>query len=173
MNRATLYIMCGLPFSGKSILAKRLADKFAWDLVEIDQIKTDFGLRDVWKEMKPEDWKKIFTESFKRVEDSLRAGKSVIHDSANQTKASRDQLRDLASKLGLESRVIFVDVSEETARKRWQENKETTERMDLPDWAFNAAVSNYKPPIEGENVLRYDPTDSIDIWISENFSDRE
>jgi predicted kinase len=97
--RPVLYILCGLPFSGKSVLAAALSRRCGFELVSVDAIKTEHGLRDVWEDMKPEDWQKIFAESFLLVRHALQRGDSVIHDSANQTRESRDQLRAITHEL--------------------------------------------------------------------------
>ena len=138
--KPTLYIMCGLPFAGKSTLAKRIANEVGCEIVEIDAIKTSLGLRDVWQEMRAEDWQTIFDEAIRRIRAELIAGRSVIHDSANQTRASRDILREIAAALDCESKVLFVDVPFETVHARWLENKQTGVRMDLPDWAVNGGI---------------------------------
>lgn len=169
MNKPALYIMCGLPFSGKSVLAKKLSEKKGFDLVEIDAIKSGYGLRDVWEHMKAEDWDKIFNDSFSQAANSMRAGRSIIYDSTNHTRKSRDELRALAERNDANSSVIFVDVSVDAAKERWHQNKETDKRMDLPEWAFNAALNSWEPPTEDENVLHYDPSEPIDNWIEDTF----
>ncbi len=153
MQKPTLYIMCGLPFSGKSELAKKLADHFNWDIVEIDTIKSQLGFRDIWKAMKPDDWQKIFDISFQPITHSLKQGKSVIHDSTNQTKIARDTLRKIAQEMGCKSSVVYLDISFDEAKKRWKKNRITKQRMDLPKWAFDAACDNFESPVNEKNAI--------------------
>lgn len=164
-----LYILCGLPFSGKSVLARILSQKCGFELVCIDDIKTEHGLRDVWQDMTPDDWQQIFNESFQLVRRSLQRGKPVIHDSANQTRHSRDQLRAIAQELGVPATVIVVDVPPELARQRWQANKDSKTRMSLPEWAINAATANYEPPADDEEVIIYTLPDQADPdrWVND------
>lgn len=164
-EKPILYIMCGLPFSGKSTLARKISEIKGNKIVEIDEIKTNHGLRDEWQTVKPEEWQKIFAESFEQVKNELSSGKSVVHDSANQTLYSRNQLRDIAKECDRESRVIFIEISQEDARARWQHNKNNPTRMDLPEWAFNAAVSNYEIPTNEPDVLVYEQSDDPEEWI--------
>lgn len=148
--KATLHILCGLPYSGKSVLAKKLHKKYGWKIVEIDEIKMRHGFADVWQEMEAKDWDEIFDESFEAIKQELRAGKSVIYDSANLTKESRDKLRDIAKKFSAETRLIFLDISTEEAISRWRENQEKKFRHHLPEWALKAAVKSFQPPAPGE-----------------------
>jgi len=167
---SVLYILCGLPFSGKSVLAEMLKQRCGFEVVSIDAIKTEHGLRDVWQDMAAGDWQDIFDESFLLIRQALGRGNSVIHDSANQTRESRDQLRAIAQELGVPAQVIFVDVPPELAWQRWQANKDSKERMNLPEWAINAAMTNYEPPGKDEGVVTYVLSDQGDPgrWISKN-----
>ena len=42
MSEPTLYILCGLPFAGKTTLAKELVKHFGFVHIDIDQIYTNF-----------------------------------------------------------------------------------------------------------------------------------
>ncbi len=149
-EKPTLYIMCGLPFAGKSRLAKELSENRGWKVVAVDEIKTKRGLRDVWQDMKPEDWTDIFAEAERQTERELLGGRSVIYDSTNHTKHSRDKLRELAKRCHCSAKLILVDVSPDVAEFRWKANKESGERMDLPEWAFRTALGDWEPPVGDE-----------------------
>ena len=76
MPRATLYIMCGLPFSGKTALARALADQY--DCVHLD---LDFLAN--LKGLSPEEgiadkhWSLMFSEAHQHLAALLSSGKSV------------------------------------------------------------------------------------------------
>jgi adenylate kinase family enzyme len=46
MSESKLYILCGLPFAGKTTLAKELVKRFGFVHIGIDQINTNFGVVD-------------------------------------------------------------------------------------------------------------------------------
>src|SRR6266852_5406016 len=120
MNEPTLYIMCGLPFSGKTVLAQKLSDRFGFPIVGIDNIREERGFS--WEEnakVTAEDWKAIFDESYERTLAYLKERQSVIYDSANQDRVSRNRLRSLAQRGKANSKVILVDVPEDEIRQRW------------------------------------------------------
>src|SRR5258708_7804853 len=124
MSEPILYIMCGLPFSGKTTLAQELSKRFGIAIVGIDNIREERGFS--WLEnekVTAEDWKSIFDESYKRTLAHLEEHKSVLYDSANQDRISRDRLRQIAHYGEVSSKVIFLDVPEGEIRKRWIKNQ--------------------------------------------------
>ncbi len=157
--KPTLYLMCGLPFAGKTVIATRLASLGA-EMVSIDEIKTAHGLRDVWEGMQPEDWVRIFAEARSRVSTALDEHRGVVYDSTNHTKQSREEWRDLAEAHGADFTIVFVDVSPDEARRRWIENKDSQGRMDLSTWAFERALADYEPPTGEPGVM-----DAADLTI--------
>ena len=164
--------MCGLPFSGKTVLAEKLAVRFGFSIVSIDDIRDLRGFS--WQEnekVTPEDWTNIFNESFKKTLAFLRSGKSVIYDSANQDKFSRDRLKRVAAKGNFPTRVIFMDIPESVCRERWLKNKKSKKRtrFDLPDNLFQAAADTFEVPEEDEDIITYSRGTDLESWIQSNF----
>jgi len=79
-------------------------------------------------------------------------------------------VRAIAEKCGVPSQVIYVDVPENVARARLQQNRKTLLRYDVRDDDFALVADNFQPPTAEENVLRYDQTVSVREWIRRNFS---
>ena len=167
----TLYILCGLPFSGKTVLAKQLTDKLGFAVVGIDAIRENRGFS--WEDnekVTTEDWQSIFQESYDRTLALLARGKSIIYDSANQDRISRDRLRALAAKGGYPTRVIFMDVPEREVRGRWLQNQKSGQRFHLPEKWFQAAIDTFEPPTADENVIRYNQRMDFEKWVQEHFT---
>lgn len=83
----------------------------------------------------------------------LQAGKNVLYDSTNQTKASRDTLRDIASEEGADARVLYVKTPIETIWKRWEENRLTTTRSQISRELVQMTIDSFEEPDESEEVL--------------------
>lgn len=165
-----LYILCGLPFSGKTTLAKKLTEKLNLEYVSIDEIKFAHGFP--WTEdsaITSHDWDKIFAEAYQKSAIFLKAEKSVLYDSANQDKISRDKLRKLALEIGVKSKVIWLDIPLEIIRLRYEENKTTQKRFHLPENLFQAALDTYQPPSKGEQLIPYTTNTNFENWVKENF----
>lgn len=167
-----LYILCGLPFAGKSTLAKELEKRLGFVYIDIDQINTKFGVGLHREPISPEAWERTYTEAYKQLGDALDSEQSVIFEGANFTKELRDRLRAIADKRGVVSWVIYLDVSESEARQRLQYNRSKLQRYDVRDEDFELVATHFEPPAEEEQVIRYNQSQPLDEWIKQNFNRR-
>jgi predicted kinase len=148
--------MCGLPFSGKTYLAKRLSQKNDCLIVSIDDIRESLGFYWDKHEAHAEDWDKIFKLVNDKIAALLKAGNSVIYDSANQDKASRDRFSKLAKDLSCDYKIIFINTPLEVIQERRRNNLTSHDRFDLPEKYFKAALATFEPPSKEErNVVTY------------------
>lgn len=166
----TLYIMCGLPFSGKTILAKKLSLKKGFERVDLDEIKNEHGFERMGDdEVSVRDWEEIFTDFYLRIETFLKQGKEVIADVANLEKEDRDRLRTVADRVGCQTCVIFMDIPVWLAKRRWLENRKNLKRFDISEKIFKEAVVALEKPTDEEKVIAFDRFCNTDSWINENF----
>ena len=172
MSEPTLYILCGLPFAGKTTLAKELVKHFGFVHIDIDQINTKFGVGLRGASIAPEEWEITYTEAYKQLGDTLDSGQSVLFEGASFTKVLRDQLRAIADERIVLSWVIYVDISESEARQRLHNNRVTQQRYDVRDDNFALVVSYFEPPTKEEQVIYYRQSKPLDEWIRHNFNRR-
>lgn len=156
MNKVKLVIMCGIPFAGKTVLAKKLEKDLGFVRVDLDEVTFEL----MGSEVKDGDidqagWDKIYQEMYRRIEELLKEGKGVVHDTGNFTVYERGLISDIAKKVGAGLVTVFLDVPVEVARERMQKNRETGERSDVTDKAFDEAVAEMEKPLEQENPLVY------------------
>lgn len=172
MQKPTLYILCGLPFSGKTVLTREIVKRLGYKQVNIDEIKFAHGYGWADDDHVPDEaWNEIFTESYQKTLDYLQNGNDVIYDCANQDRANRDKLRELAAKRDFPTRVVHLEVPLEIIKERWKRNKKTKERFDLPESIFQAAIDTYEVPTSDERVITYTPGTDLNRWITYNFSE--
>lgn len=164
-----LYIVCGLPFAGKSMLARHLADTFDLVYLAMDEINTERGVGLNGEAIAAADWDITYQEAYDRIDRFLAEGCSVIYDAPSFTKGQRDQLREIAHRHGISAKVIFVDVPERVARERWRQNRITGNRFDVRDDDFAQVVDNFQPPTEEEGVIRYDQSLPVREWVDHLF----
>ncbi len=165
MTKPYLYILCGLPFAGKTTLAKEMVNLLGIKRISIDEIN---GERGIWNDetgMSPEEWTKTYEIAYQRIATFLSQGESVVDESANFTQEQRDHLRAIAEQYNAQTCVIFVDISLAEVQRRWQENRQTSVRNDVRDDDFAHVVEYFELPIEDENVLRYDESEPSEVWI--------
>jgi predicted kinase len=169
MRQAHLYILCGLPFAGKTTLAKGLVSELGIKRVAIDDINTERGLWDDEKGLSPEEWTHVYNEAYRRIGLLLGQGERVMDDSTNFTREQRDRLRAIAARHNAATTVIYVTTPLAETRRRWQENRSTRVRGDVRDDDFTQVVENLEAPTEDENVLRYDGSTPVTEWIRSTF----
>jgi len=130
MNSPTLYIFAGLPASGKSTLAKMLAEKFQFSYFRIDTVEQ--GLRDLCN---MEVYGEGYRLTYRIIRDNLKVGISCIADSCNPLELTRDEWNDVAEGIG----VNFVDIEiicsdKNEHRKRVEFRTSEIEKLVLPTW---------------------------------------
>ena len=169
MNK--LYILCGLPFSGKSTLSKELAKRLGFTRIDLDDVKFELLGDDVNDDdIAQQDWDRIYQEMYRRIESALKEGKNVIHDTGNFTKYERGPVRQTADKLRRETKTIYVDTPKEVCFERLLNNRKTKERFDISDEAFQSTVEEMEVPSTDENTILFHTDSSLENWISENFN---
>lgn len=105
MNK--LYIFCGIPFSGKTTIAKKLSKIKNFTRIDLDDIKFNiYGNNIADYQLKQKDWDKIYNEMYKEIKSMLKSGKTVIHDTGNFTKHERGLVKKLADNLGLDTKKV-------------------------------------------------------------------
>ena len=166
-----LYVLCGLPFAGKSTLARELAAHLGLVHLEVDQIHRDRGLGGDGRRLSRADWVAAYRESYRRLDALLADGCSVVYDATNFRRRMRDRLRQIADAHGAQTTVILVDPSEEEVRRRLARNRANPRRADVPDDDFREVVASFQPPGSDERVIRFDPSVPIGSWVERLWAD--
>jgi len=164
------YLLVGLPFAGKTTLAKELEKRFGFVRLSVDDVKFELGYSGVGDDDVPDEaWEKIFRVLDARIVENLKADKTVLTEYAWVTKQWRDRARKLAGEMGVETKIIFVNTPEDVVRRRRLENRDVNARFDIPDTVFEEALHDFEPPTKDENIIMYDRAEKLDVWTKENF----
>jgi predicted kinase len=150
----TLFLLCGLPYSGKTFCARKILGQTACQYVAIDTILARLGYD--WEQNKLPDadgWKEVFQISYEEAMRALHDGKSVLYDSTNHTRASRNSVKEAAEKAGASLRIIFLDTPPEVVRERWKRNKITKERFILSEQLLEETIRAMEAPGSDEDVI--------------------
>jgi predicted kinase len=163
-ERPVLIALCGLPFSGKSTLARRLAERPGWVWLETDAIARESRAADVTPPRSRRDWVEVYRESYLRLEADLAAGRTVVYDATNFRRLMRDRLRQSSARWSAPMLVV-VDTPAEVVAQRRRANLGAQTRPNVPDADFDDVAARFQWPTPDERPLRYDPEAPFDAWF--------
>jgi len=129
-SQPTLYIFSGLPATGKTSLAKRLAGDLKAAYLRIDTVEQ--ALRDLCDFSVEGEGYRL---SYRIAADNLRLGVSVVADSCNPIKLTRKEWQDVARRACAQHVNIEVccsDLAEHSARV--VERQSDIGGLALPSW---------------------------------------
>jgi predicted kinase len=149
----TLYALCGLPFAGKSSVARKLATRTGAVLVSLDAINGEYDVGLDGAAISVDQWQRTYAEAYRRIAEQLVHGQSVIFDHGNFSRAERDQVRAIAAQAGARVQFVYVPVAPAEARRRLLANRQTRER-DVRDDNFELALQMFEPPDAEVDVVR-------------------
>lgn len=161
---AKLYIMCGLAFSGKSTLSRKIAEHTGCKLIAFDKLWVET------EKKRPvpqgaEGWRLIRDLAQEEILIALKLGISVVYDDNNPRKEHREELREVARKAETESFVIYLDTPLDTIRAREKANRTLKDRHDVDLINFEKVLQDLEPPTQDEDVLIFRPQDNIGDFI--------
>ena len=160
--------MCGVAFSGKSTIARKIAEHTGSRLIAFDKL---------WVEKEKEQpiskdaegWRFIRKVAQHKLAKALRDGKSVVYDDNNVRFEHREEVREIAKSLGANSLVIYLNTPMELIRERESINKSTGERHEVEPENFQKVVEQLEVPTSKENVLEFTPETDVDEFLKKMF----
>ena len=159
-----LYIMCGLAFSGKSTLAKRIAEHTGREIIAFDKLWVEEDkVKPVPKNV--DGWRQIRKLAQGKILKALKDGKSVIYDDTNARREHREELRNLAKQAGAESIVVYLDTPLEIIRAREEANKDSQNRHEVEPHNFQKVLEDLEVPSGDEEVLIFTPKTDINDFL--------
>lgn len=137
-----LIILAGLPGVGKTTIARELARKLGAVYLRIDSIEQ--ALRDsgaVIGEMNEAG----YCVAYALAADNLRLGRTVVADSVNPLRITREAWREVAREAGVESVEIEIKCSDNDEHRRRVERRASgPQGLRFPTWA-EVMAREYEP----------------------------
>jgi predicted kinase len=168
VDQQHLFLLCGLPFSGKSTMGRAMQEQLGIVHVEVDShvLTGRPGLEELGsRRIEREEWITAYQAAYRQVEVALDAGRSVVFDAVSYRRTQRERVRRIAAKFDVPMTVVYLDVSPADAKKRLFANRASPIRGNVPDADFEEVAVGLQLPQEDEQVLRYRPNEPVDSWI--------
>ena len=157
--KQTLLIFCGIPFSGKTTLATKLACDLNYQRIDLDEIKFELFGSSIQDDVIPQSgWDSIYQKMYQMIRETLSQGLGVIHDTGNFTIYERGLISQIAKGLQIPIITVFIHTPVEVARNRLLENRQSKKRFDVTDEAFESSCKEMEIPRNSENSLIFDYT---------------
>ena len=142
-----LYILIGLPGSGKSYWAREYADRISAVVIASDEVRNEFQARG----QNPQDGDAVFAEVERRARAQLQADRSVILDATHSLRQYRSYATRLARTLNVTCVAIWFDapVEEALRRNRWRAGDRFGDQR-IIDQVIRDIADRFEPPTTAE-----------------------
>ena len=164
----TLYLMCGMPFSGKTTLGKSIAGYLDVPYISLDEINEARGLFG-GDGIPVEEWEKTHFLAMQQTAKLIKSEVDIILDDTNCFRWLRDRFKNFASQHGYQTVVIFLDIPLATIKKRMEQNTITQVRHNVRRDIVEEMTKTFEPPQSDEKVIKYRANQSVEEWIAEHF----
>ena len=166
-----VYAMCGVAFSGKSTLARRIADELCISLISLDAINHERGLRG-GEGISIAQWEETSAIAMDRLRQCLREGKSTVVDDTFSRRFLRDRCKAVALEFGAEFTIVFVDTPNEEIRSRRVANSLRPTRHHVGDSVLEEHFKTFQFPTPDEPVVRVAEGFDLKSWLTEEAAER-
>ncbi len=161
-NLPIVYMMLGLPGSGKTFFARQYAAEIGVPLIDIERLRHELFEEPSYA---PDENRIVLSLADYMIEQFLSAGLSVVIDGMNETRARRHGLREQSRSYGARPLVIWVQTDVSTAfnraHNRDRRNPNDKYAKELDDAEFERLTGKVKLPqhedyvvISGKHVFR-------------------
>jgi len=159
-----LFMISGLPGTGKSYLSRRLAERVSAVIIETDRIRKTLFDPPTYSAKESE---RVHRVAHQLIERLLRKGVRVIFDATNLVEFQRETVYHIADRLGAKLVIIRTTAPEEVVRERLARRKERIDEQDVSDADWNV-YKRMRRRQQGfrRNFLVIDTSDDIDAAIA-------
>ncbi len=157
MSKPTLYLFIGYPGAGKTTVAKIIAE--ATGAVHLWSDRERHKLFEQPTHSKQESLT-LYDNLNRRTEEQLAVGQSVVFDTNFNFYADRRKLRDIATRQGAETLIIWIVIPIQIAKDRavHADYSRNGYEAQMTEQQFDAITAKLEPPGKDEKVIKIDGT---------------
>lgn len=129
--KPSLIVITGLPGTGKTYFAKKLADKIPVVVIGSDILRKTLFPKPNYSQQESA---LLFQTIHRLIDYLLKNGISLILDATNLTEQSREPLYNIADRLGTKLILVWIEAPPEVVRKRLEMRQTGTAGSSDADW---------------------------------------
>lgn len=162
-KRNILIMVTGLPGSGKSYFARRLASEIDALYLSTDEIRRQVGLRGKYQ---VGDKLRVYEELLNRTISGIHHQQSVILDATFYLESVREQVYTLAEKLSCKLIIIHVFADEKLIIERLSKERKDSEA----DFQVYLKIKNEYEPLHKEYLELESTNDNISTMLEKSLT---
>lgn len=143
----TLYIMVGLPGSGKSTYATEFIKDQRVEYLSSDSLRAVFGKDESDQSVTP----KVFGHIKTKVDEYLRDNKNVLVDATSVNRKERSDYINTAKKYNSKVVVVVFKMDRNGLIARNKKRGDEGGRV-VPDWVIDKMLNKYEEPSSDEGI---------------------
>ena len=160
-----LIALCGLAFSGKSTIARRVAGELDHALISYDAINAARGF-DGGTVIADTEWEKTSMAAAVQARATLAAGRGVLIDDTFSHRFLRERFRKLSKSVGVPFVLLFVDTPLAIIEARIAGNARTGARAHIAPDVFAHHCDRFQFPDVDERAVRLADEADLDRWLA-------
>ncbi|HJV61938.1 MAG TPA: ATP-binding protein [Albitalea sp.] len=165
----SLLLMCGVAFSGKTTLARRIAAQCGHHRICLDELNAERGLGHIGPEDIPvHEWERSSHEAAARADALLAHAQPVVIDDTNNHRFLRDRYRAVAQRHGAPCLIVYLPFTLERGLERIAANRIEPARGDFPEHLYRFHVSQFEPPAHDEPTIVFEPGEDPIQWARQH-----
>jgi len=165
----TLYLLCGMPFSGKTTLAKSVSEHLHCPYISLDEINEQRGMKG-GDGIPVEEWEKTHSIAINVLYELMPTEQDIVLDDTSCFRWLRDRYRTIGNQYSYQTIIVYLDIPLLEIRKRMQENEKTKVRLSVRQDIIEVMAKTFEQPQVDEIAVRYTLGQSIQEWITSHFA---
>ncbi len=160
-----LIALCGLAFSGKSTIARRIAETLDFDLISCDAINARRGF-DGGRAIADSEWEKASRSAPAEAKAALLPSRGVVVDDTFSHRFLRDRFRGVAAAANAAFVLVFVDTPLAVIEVRIADNARTRRRGHIEPEVFAHHRDRFQFPGDDEAPVRVANPADFNRWLA-------
>ena len=156
--------MCGIAFSGKTTVAKRLSEALGCAYVSLDDINAERGLHG-GEGVAVDEWEKSHSVATERMKQLMAHSEDIVLDDTSCFRWLRDRYKGLADENGYLAELVYLDVRLQDVQARMARNSLTASRRPIEAKIFAEHVRRFEAPQVDEAATVLRDSEEISRWI--------